>query len=206
MGSGILSLLGWDFFLWSCFRFLLLGDISLLFRLVLLTFLSAFLSSIVMGSARRLIFFLISVLSAFGWRSWGEVVSAVVVGFLSRSASASVDWGLRVTIGCLGASLISLIFHICNGCHHLLLIHLHLKLLLVHQQLISSLVVLVEVLSLAGRELYWSWTKILVWVKATEGSHLSEASNLNHWSRLSIERTEGKWAQRTLGSTVVIIL
>jgi len=205
LGSGDVSLLGDDFFLWSCLRFLLLGDISLLFRLVLATFLSAFLSAIVMGSALRLIFFLISVLSAFGWRSWGEVVSAVVVGFLSRSASASVSSHLRVTIVCLGASWSSLVFHICNGLHHLLLIHLHLKLLLVHQQLISSLVVLVEVLSLAS-EGKWSWTKILVWVKATEGSHLSEASNLNHWSRLSIERTEGKWAQRTLGTTLVIIL
>lgn len=158
-----------------------------------------------MGSALRLIFLLISVLSAFGWRSWGEVVSTVVLGFLSRSASASVGVDLRVTIVCLGVSLISLIFHICDGVHHLLLIHLHLKLLLVHQQLISSLVVLVEALSCAC-EGKWSWTKILVWVKATEGSHLSEASNLNHWSRLSIERTEGKWAQRTLAATLVIIL
>jgi hypothetical protein len=34
--------------------------------------------------------------------------------------------------------LISLISHICNSLHHLLMIHLHLKLLLIHQQVMQT--------------------------------------------------------------------
>ena len=112
---------------WSCFRFLLLGDISLLFRLVLVTFLSIFLSRVVVGSTLGLVFSLISVLGAFGWRSWHEAVSSVVVGLLSSAALSLVGVGLLVSIVCLGVSLISLISHICNSLHHLFLISAHDK-------------------------------------------------------------------------------
>ena len=133
MRSGILSLLGWDLVAGRCCRFLLFGDIPSLFGLVLVAFLSIFLSRVVVGSTLGLVFFLISVLGAFGWRSWHEAVSSVVVGFLSRATLSLVGVGLLVSTVCLGVSLISLISHICNSLHHLLMIHLHLKLLLIHQ-------------------------------------------------------------------------
>ena len=84
---------------------------------------------------------------------------------------------LALASGWVGVAL-STVLLVALGVHHLLLVHLlHLHLRgLSNEHLPWLLAVELQALDL-GLHGNWSWAQVLVWVEATEGSHLSEASH-----------------------------
>ena len=114
-------------------------------------------------------FLLISVLSILLWASLLEVLLLVVVLVMTLILVAL--WSLSISI------LVVLVveWHLWN------------------EDLWLLTIVEIKSLNLSGHS-NWCWAQVLVWVEATEGSHLSEACDLDQGWRLRVQWTELEWA------------
>lgn len=116
---------------------------------------------------------LISVLSILLGRSWLEVLLVVITLVVALVLIALWTWGVSIVL--LVVPLLALPLWVLSN--------EHLWLISVEAEVLN--------LSLHGD---WSWAQVLVWVEASEGSHLGEAGDLNERWWLRVQWAELEWA------------